>query len=70
MNKEQGTKSKEKTKRAKRKTCVDCLHCKVCAKSIFNGTECFCEVKRTKKNCKVTYWQKRDVCKKFDDMAC
>jgi hypothetical protein len=69
MSRKKGKEKKEKGKEEEKKNCFDCLHCKVCAKSIFNGMECFCEVKRTKKVCKVTYWQKRDVCKKFDDVS-
>ena len=52
-----------------RKTCFDCLYCKVSAKSTENCLLCFCEKAETKKNHKERYWLSKEVCKNFDDMA-
>ena len=53
-----------------KKTCFDCLHCKVSAKSKKNCRLCFCAQTVKKENHKEPYWFKKPVCKKFEDMAC
>jgi len=50
------------------KTCFDCLHCKVSAKSTKNCRLCFCSETRKKERHKERYWLSRLVCKKFVDM--
>jgi len=56
-----------KTKKVK--TCFDCLHCKVSAKSTEMKKLFYCA--KTKKKClhKEPYWLKKPVCKKFSDMG-
>jgi hypothetical protein len=51
------------------KTCFDCLHCKVSAKSTKYCRLCFCAEAEVKKNHKETYWLAKPVCEKFDDMS-
>jgi len=50
------------------KTCFDCLHCKVSAKSK-NLRLCFCAETKKKVNHKDDFWLKKPVCKKFDFMG-
>jgi len=52
------------------KSCSDCLHCKVSAKSTKNCRFCFCALKKQKENRLEVYWRTKTVCKKFEDMAC
>ena len=52
-----------------KKTCADCLHCKVSAKSTETCGLCFCNLSKNKKTHKKTYWQTKPVCGKFDDMS-
>jgi hypothetical protein len=51
------------------KTCVDCLYCKVSAKSTENRLLCFCAVTRDKGRHKEPYWYVKPVCRKFEDMS-
>ena len=51
------------------KTCFDCLHCKVSAKSTKNRRLCFCAETEKKKRHKEPYWVKKPVCGKFEDMS-
>jgi len=50
------------------KTCFDCLHCKVSAKSKYHRL-CFCAKTKNKENHKDGYWLKKFMCKNFDDMS-
>ena len=50
------------------KTCVDCLHCKVSAKSTEKNRIIFCALAIKKRNHKELYWIVKAVCKKFEDM--
>ena len=52
-----------------KKTCADCLHCKVSAKSKENRLLCFCAETEKKVRHKEPYWLERKVCKKFEDMT-
>ena len=53
-----------------KKTCLDCLHCKVSASSKNNCRWCFCSASKNQLRYQEIYWQtKRKVCKKFDDMT-
>ena len=53
----------------KKKTCVNCLHCKVSRKSLAIKGLCFCEKKKQIKEKQVIYWQKKEVCRLYDDMT-
>ena len=53
-----------------KKNCLDCLHCKVSAKSTRNCRLCFCAETGKKEKHKEPYWIIKPVCKKFTDMAC
>jgi hypothetical protein len=52
-----------------KKTCVDCLHCKVCANSTEDCRMCFCDKTEKKVRHKEHYWLNKKTCKKFDDMS-
>ena len=56
-------------KNKKRKSCVDCFHCKVSRKSIVKKGLCFCEKKTKKIERKEKYWRGKEVCRLFDDMS-
>ena len=51
------------------KTCVNCSHCKVSRKSLVIRGLCYCEKKKQIKEKTVKYWQKKKVCRLFDDMG-
>jgi len=53
----------------KAKTCFDCLHCKVSAKSTEKFRLCFCAETKKKAKHKEPYWIKKKVCGKFEDMC-
>jgi len=53
-----------------KKTCLDCLNCKVSAKSTDKCRLCFCSETKKKINRKETYWLTKKVCDEFEDMAC
>ena len=53
----------------KKRTCFDCLHCKVSAKSTEKNRLCFCSETAKKIKHKEPYWQKKRICTLFDDMA-
>ena len=61
----QGHKMEEEEK----KTCFDCLHCKVSAKSTSSCRLCFCLETGEKEMHKEPYWQEKPVCEKFSDMG-
>jgi hypothetical protein len=63
MNNEQGTMKNGIA------TCLDCLHCKVSAKSMENPRLCFCIKTKTKLRHKESYWLEKKVCPKFYDMG-
>jgi hypothetical protein len=52
-----------------KRNCVDCLHCKVSAKSTEKCRLCFCSETEKKARHKEPYWQKKRICSRFDDMA-
>jgi hypothetical protein len=56
-------------KSEKKKTCFDCYHCKVSAKSSGDEYLCFCAVAKKKEIHQEPYWSKKAVCKKFKDMT-
>jgi len=51
------------------KTCLDCLYCKVSAKSTDKCRLCFCERINEKKLHKEPYWLAKKPCVDFEDMA-
>jgi hypothetical protein len=53
----------------KKKTCFDCLNCKVSAKSTDKTRLYYCAKTKTKGRHKEPYWLEKSVCKKFDDMS-
>ena len=53
----------------KKKTCLDCLHCKVSASSTRNGRLCFCAAAKAREDDLAQYWFKKPLCVKFDDMT-
>jgi hypothetical protein len=59
----------EEKKPCGRKTCGDCLHCKVCACSTKNGRLCFCAKTKSKERELEFYWLNKTPCKKFEDMT-
>ena len=61
--------SKEKLAISNEKSCVNCSHCKVSRKSLVIRGLCFCEKKRQIKEKAVKYWQKKKVCRLFDDVS-
>jgi hypothetical protein len=52
-----------------KKTCGDCLHCKVCAMSTKNNRLCFCAKTKKKERHEEYFWLVKKVCKKFEDMT-
>ena len=52
----------------KKGTCLDCLHCKVSAKSTANNRLCFCSETEKKKRHKEPYWLAKKVCQEFEDV--
>jgi hypothetical protein len=54
--------------KAKKQTCLDCLYCKVSAKSTANNRLCFCGMAENTKNHKEFYWLTKKVCSAFVDM--
>ena len=61
MSNEQGTMNNGKN-------CLDCLHCKVSAKTK-EVRLCFCARTKKKENHREPYWIDKPVCKRFDDMS-
>jgi hypothetical protein len=54
--------------KTRNKTCLDCLHCKVSAKSTANVRLCYCGIAENAKNHKELYWLTKKVCTAFDSM--
>jgi hypothetical protein len=54
--------------KARNETCLDCLHCKVSAKSTPTMRLCFCSETAMKKRHKEPYWLAKKVCKEFENM--
>jgi hypothetical protein len=51
------------------KTCIDCLHCKVSAKSTPHNRLCYCAKEGKEARRKEPYWLERKVCGEFDSMG-
>jgi hypothetical protein len=58
-----------KLKGTKKQTCLDCLYCKVSAKSTPNMRLCFCSETPKKKRHKELYWLAKKVCNEFENMG-
>jgi hypothetical protein len=54
---------------AKKKTCIDCLHCKVSAKSTVNVRLCYCAKEGKEKQYREPFWSEKKVCGEFDNMG-
>jgi hypothetical protein len=54
---------------SRQKTCLDCLNCKVSAKSTDKCRLCFCSETKKKINRKETYWLTKKLCDEFEDMT-
>jgi len=52
-----------------KKTCLDCLHCKVSALSFENCRVCFCEMSEKQKEHKEIFWYNKTPCEAFFDMT-
>jgi hypothetical protein len=55
-------------KKIKSKTCLNCLHCKVSAKSTANNRLCYCGIADKVKKHKEFYWLTKKVCNAFNSM--
>ena len=56
-------------RKEKIKQCVDCLHCKVSAKSTKNRRLCYCAESKKKERHREPYWVEKKVCHEFEDMS-
>ena len=56
-------------KKTKEGNCLDCLHCKVSAKSTEKQRLCFCEMAENAKTHKEVYWLGKKVCTAFESMG-
>jgi hypothetical protein len=54
--------------KTRKKTCIDCLHCKVSAKSTANKRLCYCAKEEKKLRPLEPFWSEKKVCGKFDNM--
>jgi hypothetical protein len=52
-----------------KKTCCDCLHCKVSAKSCDDCRLCFCKETTEKETHAEEYWLENPLCDCFVDMC-
>jgi len=53
----------------KNKTCLDCLYCKVSAKSTAKCRLCFCEKTSEKERHKEPFWLAKKPCDDFENMS-
>jgi len=51
------------------RTCLDCLYCKVSARSTAKCRLCFCERKEIQERHKENYWLEKKPCGDFEDMS-
>jgi hypothetical protein len=56
-------------KNTKKGNCLDCLYCKVSAKSTENLQLCYCGMAENAQNRQEPYWAGRKVCSAFENMA-
>jgi hypothetical protein len=55
--------------KAKNKTCIDCLHCKVSAKSTDNKRLCYCAKEGKEARQEEPHWLEKKVCGEFVSMG-
>jgi hypothetical protein len=55
--------------KTRNKTCIDCLHCKVSAKSTANNRLCYCAKERKKARYREPFWLEKKVCGEFESMG-
>jgi hypothetical protein len=55
--------------KARNKTCLDCLHCKVSAKSTANNRLCYCAKEGKEAQYREPFWLKKQVCGEFYSMG-
>jgi hypothetical protein len=55
-------------KTEKKKTCFDCLHCKVSVKSTEKNKLYYCAETMKKDKHREPYWLSKSVCQNFTDM--
>ena len=60
--------SNEKGKMNNEKNCLDCLYCKVSAKTK-EVRLCFCAKTKSKERHKEPFWLEKKLCKRFEDMT-
>jgi hypothetical protein len=53
----------------KKQSCIDCLHCKVSAKSTADVRLCYCAKEGKEAQYQEPYWSEKKVCGEFDDMG-
>jgi hypothetical protein len=53
----------------KTRTCLDCLHCKVSAKSTVNRRLCFCAKEKKKARHREPFWLAKKLCEEFENMG-
>jgi hypothetical protein len=54
---------------AKKESCLDCLHCKVSAKSTVNARLCYCAKEGKEVRPLEPFWAEKEVCEAFDSMG-
>jgi len=52
-----------------KKTCLDCLHCKVLCISKKYDMLCYCSMSKNKEPNLDIYWSEKKMCKNFSDMS-
>ena len=55
-------------KEEKKGTCLDCLHCKVSAKSTENRRLCFCAKGKKEVRHREPFWIAKNLCEDFENM--
>jgi hypothetical protein len=55
-------------KETKKETCLDCLHCKVSAKSTEKRRLCFCIMAKKEVRHREPFWLAKKVCGEFESM--
>jgi hypothetical protein len=55
--------------KARNKTCLDCLHCKVSAKSTANNRLCYCAKEGKETRPEKPFWVEKKVCGEFESMG-
>jgi hypothetical protein len=55
--------------KARNKTCLNCLHCKVSAKSTAHVRLCYCAKEGKEVRPQEPFWSEKKVCGEFDSMG-